>query len=255
MIISYIVNSEEILKEPLKFSFWRAPTNNDYGLKNVGIKIPFQGLKRYWKKSENKIKIKNIIVDKERMKVIYELKMPRVKKFKLEIKINSDAKINIYSSIVPAEEMIRFGMEMNIDREFGEIRWYGRGPHENYWDRKTAADIGVYQMNIKEFITEYIYPQENANRCDTRWLELRGNKKIIIRGKPIIDFTLSPYSTDDLENSKHTYELNAMDTIRINIDHRQKGVGGNNSWGAKPDSKYRLFKNKEYQFEFSIQIL
>ncbi|MCY3413398.1 MAG: beta-galactosidase [Candidatus Heimdallarchaeota archaeon] len=254
-IISYTCNEREILQEPLEFCFIRPQTNNDKGLKNVFPGLPVKNLNDRWKNIASKIKVRKYTVDitEHSFTINYKLKMPKAKKFNMSIHIDSLGRVTVHSSLVPKKEMIRFGMIFNTRKSMESIEWYGRGPHENYWDRRESAFIGKYKMNLDEFIYQYIYPQENANRCDTRWVTIHDDRsKITIKGDPSFDFTISPYSIEMLEEAQHTYELMKMDSIRVNIDYRQMGVAGNDSWGAKPDDKYRLLKGKKLELKFHL---
>lgn len=253
-ILSLKYKGREIMEKPLQFNFWRAPVNNDYGLANVAD-LPFTGPNIKWSGLENNIKVKKVIFQKlvDRVYFKYTLTSKLLKLLTLEIEIFSDAQILVKTSTIPKKEMIRFGMDLAIPISFNQINWYGRGPHENYWDRKTSADVGKYSRTLDEFIYEYIFPQENAERCDVRWFELEDdNLGVKVEGIPIIDFGVSPYSIENLEIAEHTYDLKKMNCNRVSIDYRQMGVGGNNSWGAKPDEKYRLLKNMKYELSFLI---
>ena len=150
--------------------------------------------------------------------------------------------------------MRAFGMQTKIPEQFKNIQWYGTGPHENYWDRKTGASVGIYKKTSETFIHEYIRPQENANRTDVRWMSFTNNKGagLMVVGMPVLSMSAWTYNEEDLTQAMHTYDLPRRDFITLNIDFRQQGVGGYNSWGAKPLERYRLVKGMPYYYSFRL---
>ena len=148
----------------------------------------------------------------------------------------------------------KFGMRMRIPAGFDQIEWYGRGPQENYPDRKTGYLIGKYSLPLAEFIVDYAVPQDNANRTDVRWLTLAENgKNIKVTGLQPLNFRAWPYSEDDLEKSNHPYDLPKRNYINLNIDLNILGVGGNDSWGAKTMDQYTIDGNKPYKLGFILE--
>jgi len=120
------------------------------------------------------------------------------------------------------------------------VTWFGRGPWENYQDRKTGSFVGLYSASVQELYTPYIRPQENGYRTDVRWIEFsgEGNTGIRVEGMPLLCFSALPYTYEDLASYtrgvKHACELVRRDFIDVNIDLNQSGVGGDDSWGAEP---------------------
>ena len=148
-------------------------------------------------------------------------------------------------------------MNFDLQNEFDQVSWYGRGPHENYWDRKTSSFIGIYESDIDNLSEYYETPQENGNRTDTRWVKFENKKGegLAFAGYPSIDFSALYFTPYDLTLSqrgeKHTYELSKNDFINVNIDYKQTGIGGDDSWGARTHSKYTLW-SKPYSYSFKI---
>ena len=155
-------------------------------------------------------------------------------------------------------EMPRFGMNLRIPAEFSRVKWYGRGPFENYWDRHTAAFVGIYESKVDDLGFPYLRPQENGTRTDIRWMSLTNEDGIglMIAGLPLISASALPFTTSQLDYTdnmfRHTVDLVPNDFIDLNIDYRQTGVGGNDSWGAKPLPVYTLFSGK-YSYSFRIR--
>jgi beta-galactosidase len=155
-------------------------------------------------------------------------------------------------------ELLRFGMRMRMPKDFMNVQWYGRGPHENYWDRKTSAFIGLYANTVRDQYVKYASPQENGYKTDVRWVALskKNGVGLLASGFPTLCFSALPYSTEDLtqesRGSMHPTDLEERDFVEVYLDHRQTGVGGDNSWGARPLDHYTLFP-KEYAYRFRLR--
>jgi len=136
------------------------------------------------------------------------------------------------------------------------MTWFGRGPHETYDDRKTGAAVGLYSGQVEDLIHDYVRPQENANRTDVRWLALTDEDGVglLAVGMPLLSVSAWPYTMEDLESAKHIHELPRRDTITVNLDYKQMGVGGDDGWTerARPHPEYRL-PVKEYTYSFCLQ--
>jgi beta-galactosidase len=138
-----------------------------------------------------------------------------------------------------------------------DIEWYGRGPHENYFDRKTAAAVGIYQSTINEWITPYVRPQENGNRCDVRWIAFGDRNKnrfeFATNSNHLLSVSAWPYNQETLEKASHDFELEIGKNLVVNIDYKQMGVGGDDSWGAQTHPQYTIPPRK-YTCQFRIHI-
>lgn len=144
-------------------------------------------------------------------------------------------------------------MRMAIPGQFDRIQWYGRGPWETYWDRKTGGAVGRYSLRVKDFVFDYVRPQENANRTDVRWMTVTDSNGfgLLIEGDDLLMTSAWPYTIADLEAANHIHELLRWDNVTINIDYKQMGVGGDNSWGAWPHPEYRL-PAQPYSYGYTI---
>ncbi|MHA1795269.1 MAG: glycoside hydrolase family 2 TIM barrel-domain containing protein [Promethearchaeota archaeon] len=254
-IIQWSIRGKNFLLSPLRFNFWRAPTDNDRGLTNF---VPFLPKFKGWKRASLKYRAKNSEIhylNPYVIEILTELKVPYGKTSLMhQLTVFSTGEIYIENSFTPKKDMIKFGMSMAIPIEFGNLEWFGRGPHENYGDRKKGTPIGRYNMSIKEFPFPYIRPQDNGNRSDIRWITFKTSKEdsIAIHGIPQVSISAWPYTLHDLESASHTVDLPTRHLITVNIDYNQQAVGGDNSWGAKPLKKYRLVKNQTYSYKFLL---
>ena len=155
------------------------------------------------------------------------------------------------------QEMPRVGVRMFIPDEYEGIEYFGRGPHENYHDRKSSASVGKYISSVSDQYTPYINTQENENRTDVRWLALINEKEegILFTGMPLFSFSALRYTMEDHTQEKrgsmHTTDQVKRNFVSLHLDPKQRGVGGNDSWGALTLPQYRLMPD-EYKFYFRI---
>jgi len=254
-IVSYIQNEIEYLKKPLELYFWKVPNDNQRGSDYLKV----QGI---WKNIHQNLKIKSysIIDEKKFVYVNFDVKLP-FDDITLKIEYGFDANgtikvmIDYFCENPEIPSMPKLGVRVGIPYDYKNITWYGRGPHENYWDRKEGAKFGIYKLSLKDFVVPYIYPQDNANREDCRWIFFENNnkKQILIKGANPFSFRAWPYTEEDLENSKHNYELPVRDFINVNIDYKVHGVGGSNSWGKRTLTKYTIKMDGSYNHCFYIK--
>ena len=147
-----------------------------------------------------------------------------------DYKVTPDGRIAVSMecrNIVPVN-LPRFGITFELAEGIDGIEYYGKGPHENYCDRKTGAYLGVYSFErAEDFIHDYLFPQENANRCDVRWLKVGGESglRVDMAGKPF-EASVHPYTKQMLYDAKHSCELGRNSKLTVNIDGMQQGVGG-----------------------------
>ena len=147
-------------------------------------------------------------------------------------------------------------MQMALLNQFDKMTWYGRGPHENYWDRNTGAAVGLYSGQVEDLIHDYVRPQENANRTDVRWVSFTDKDGIglLAVAMPLLSISAWPYSTEDLERARHINELPRRDSITVNLDYRQMGVGGDDGWGKRPHPEFTL-PAKPYTYSFRLKAI
>ncbi|MBP4136891.1 glycoside hydrolase family 2 TIM barrel-domain containing protein [Flavobacterium geliluteum] len=260
-INGYSFNNQPILKEgyQLRPNFWRAPNDNDFG-------ALFQEKLVAWKEAtENPTLVSwTYSVGKDNkilVKATYNL--PQVfSAVVLNYEINSNGELSLKEQLIidktKEQPMLpRFGMEIIVPKDFSNMSYYGRGPHENYSDRKYSAQVGIYNQTVTEQYYPYIRPQETGNKTDVRWLELSNDKlKITVTSDELLAVTALHYLNEDLDDGlkkdqRHAAELKERDLTSLKIDYKQMGVGGIDSWQAWPMEKY-LLKDATYQYQFKI---
>ena len=251
---SWRINNSELLKGALEPYFWKPPNDNQRQAKYVQN----QGI---WKTVAANRVVENVEIKKEdgNVAVTFQMNFSDIgAAYTLKYTVNGKGRIQLEANYQPQKESIplipKFGMRMQIPDKFENIGWYGRGPFENYPDRKTGALRGIYGLVLKDFVTNYAVPQDNGNRCDVNWFSFtdqRGNA-IGVTGLQPLCFRAWPYSEDDLEKAKHPFDLPKRDFINVNIDLNIHGVGGDDSWGAPTMEKYTCSGNKPYSYGFIL---
>ncbi|MBN2282052.1 MAG: DUF4981 domain-containing protein [Candidatus Marinimicrobia bacterium] len=256
-----IINGKNnnILTSPLTFNFWRAPTDNDLGNK-------MQERCAIWKDVPANIKLTdiNVLDRKDELKIFSNFEFPDIKaKGIIRYHFTSDGVLNIRATYLGGSkelpEMPRYGLTMKVQPELENVQWFGRGPEENYWDRKTGYAFGVYEKKVAEMNHIYVRPQECGNRSDVFWFHLlnREGKGLKIYRKSNMNFSVWNFSQKDIDyiprKLKHTNDIKEGNFITVNIDFNQMGLGGDNSWGAKPHPQY-ILKEDRYAVEFDLLV-
>ncbi|PRX53785.1 glycoside hydrolase family 2 TIM barrel-domain containing protein [Flagellimonas meridianipacifica] len=237
--------------------FWRPTTDNDRGGGRTPKKLAV------WKEaSENRklLSFKNTEVDKDhqQVEVSYSLAKGMVT-LNLKYDIFSNGVIRIENKAQIAEDaelpiLPKYGMQVQLSKELDALQWFGRGPHENYSDRNHGAAIGLYQESVSEDFYEYIRPQESSNKTDVQWLTISNSKGLgfyVASDSNDLSVSAWPYTTKDIDEALHTYDLKPRDFITLNLDLAQMGVGGDDSWSknALPQEEFRVQpENHQYSF-------
>jgi beta-galactosidase len=261
LISNYTVNGEEYFKQYPEPNFWRAPTDNDFGNK-------MQLKSNVWRTAgkNSTLEVIQVIEENEKKYIVAKLKLNDVASdYTIKYFLGNDGALEIIPSYKkgnnPVPEMPRFGMLFVLKNKFENLDYYGRGPLENYPDRKTAAFKGIYQSKVADQYVPYTRPQENGYKTDVRWFTLSNNKGngLEIKGlQPLGISTLNNYPSDfDGGISKknlHSSDITPREEVVVCVDLTQRGLGGDNSWGAFPHDKYLLDKN-EYSYGFIIKPL
>ncbi|UOB17767.1 glycoside hydrolase family 2 TIM barrel-domain containing protein [Abyssalbus ytuae] len=255
-------NSNFFLQYPEPF-FWRAPTDNDFG-NQMPEKL------KVWRKIHEKREIKEVVIDDKKnngISVTFHHELGNIKvPYEISYFIKQTGEIRITSSLDKTgkdlPEIPRFGMRMILPEKFENLSYYGRGPWENYSDRNTSSFIGIYTDKISnQYTWTYIRPQEAGYKTDVRWLELKDKKGkgIKIEGGQPVGFSAMDVSTESLDPGtskaqKHPTDIKIENKIYLHLDLNQRGVGGDNSWGALPHNPYRLLDDK-YSYSYTISLL
>lgn len=256
LLLKFEMDGREIITDAVRFNFWRALTDNDRGWKvdrKMGV----------WKKESDNFALEGIEIDSlDNRKITltsHYLFNGTSSTGEVRHTIYPDGKIAFDIHLEIPEEaptLPRIGMQIGMNKNLDELEWYGRGPHENYADRKTSAAVGIYRSNLHNWITPYVRPQENGNRCDVRWIKFSSkdglNCEFTAGRNGLLSVSAWPYTQEDLENTAHNADLQAGRHMVVNMDGWQMGVGGDNSWGLPVLDNY-LIKPGKYSYGFTLK--
>lgn len=178
--------------------------------------------------------------------------------YDLTYSINANGEIKVEADYRPTATDIplipKFGMRMRLSGDFDVVDYYGRGPWENYPDRKSGYDLGHYRMPLSEFQEDYVRPQDNGNRCDVRWLSLSSDDCTLrIDGCQPLCLHAWNYGEENL-NVKHPHELKRGEFVNLNIDLNIHGVGGADTWGKRTLPEYTIDGNQSHHYSFVISV-
>jgi beta-galactosidase len=247
-----------VMKSALVPSFWRPPTDNDFGAAS-------QKKLKVWKNIMDSAVLQSIKVDGGNIIIIHSvLNGNAVLTTEYAISIDKLVKVKYSFKKLAGDYpmLMRFGLQMNIDQQFSNLTWYGRGPWENYSDRKSSSLISTYTADAASLWHPYIRPQETAHFTDVRKASFLNaqNKGLVIQQWDVpFEFNSYPFDDDDLyagetKKQEHGLELEPKNFLNIHIDKAQLGVGGINSWGVLPLEKYRL-PYQDYSFSFLLKVV
>lgn len=255
---------QSLLTAQARPEFWRAPIDNDLEVANFQSSLSNW---RYAGRNTELVSFKETQLDDGSIEIETEHYLRDVQsRYLSRYRVSADGhiKTDIWFYAAPHQqfgELPRLGSLFSLAPEFDQVQWYGRGPHENYPDRKQSAHVGVFRKTVDELFVPYVRPQENGYRTDTRWVTFTNGKGegVKFKGEPLISFGASRFDADQFDANKaqvdkrnmHPHQLQRRDSIFVNIDLTQRGVGGTDSWGSAPLYKYTL-PWLDYRYSFSI---
>ncbi|MFC6465313.1 glycoside hydrolase family 2 TIM barrel-domain containing protein [Marinilactibacillus sp. GCM10026970] len=262
-INQYEVTGEVIIQNGPKHNYWRALTDNDrLGLEEFGT-FPVVDT---WIKAGvdliqeriNGIVIKqtdetsvNIEVDSTLAPAVYNWGFHVNTTYSIASDGSFDVEVQAEKYGKGSETLPKIGMQMNLSNQFNQVKWFGNGPGESYPDVQLASRVGIYAKSVDDLFTPYIMPQENGNRSETRWVEIRNNRGCGIKiSGTRFNFSLRSYSTEQLDHKLHHVELEKEDSLELNIDHQLNGIGSA-SCGPGVLNQYQLL-NKSYQYSYKV---
>ena len=234
-LTSWIVDGKEMLQAPLEPYFWK-PENDNQNAAGFARRVAT------WKEVKD-VKVTYTVINDRSIRV----------------------DVDYQPTATDRPVMPKFGMRMRLPKDFTQIKYYGRGPWENYPDRKGSAFLGIYEMPLSEYETEYIHPQDNGNRCDIRWFEIsstgnsgqpsasgKSGSTLRIDGNDPLCIRAWDYGEEDLEGAKHPNEIHRGRFVNLNIDLNIHGVGGADTWGKRTLPQYTIDGNQPHHYSFLL---
>lgn len=242
-------DGKNILYAPLEPYFWKVENDNQRAAGFAKRVAP-------WQNAGAERKLFSSSVDKKNGTLTFKYELPVGAEYILTYTFYANGEVGVKADYTPTATDIplipKFGMRMRLQKDWTNIEWHGRGPIENYSDRKSSQLIGRYTSTVRDFGYDYIRPQDNAYRCDTRTFSLSNTIHTLrIKGAQEFCFNVWDYGEEDLTVS-HPHELKRGNFININIDSQVHGVGGKDTWGGRTLPEYTIDGNKHHSFEFVI---
>ena len=227
---SFVVEGHELIGSGIEPNYWRAPTDNDFGNQMPRRLAVWRQASLY--RDLEALAVREDGPGRAIVTVGYRVAGGLASQT-LEYAVGGDGSIVLRSTLrlkpgAKLPEIPRIGLKMALPGAFDRVRWYGRGPFESYWDRKTAAFVGLYETTAAEPIP-YVSPQEYGNRADTRWLAVRDGegRGLLVAGDPVLEFSAHPFWPEDLtqesRGSKHPPDVPGRDLVCLTLDARADG--------------------------------
>lgn len=313
ILTSYRVNGTEYFNDGfgIQPNFWRAPNDNDYGSGNPKrLEI--------WEVSSRNFRVSSATAEMSGRNALVNIvyKLPAGNEFFITYKIYPDGVMNVSTRFTPAhldgvkidiseatatatfspgrdaqsvsarDKMVvpRIGVRFRLPATMNRLAYLGRGPQENYWDRKAGSPIGLYNSTADDQYFPYVRPQENGHHCDTRWLSLNGRgKSLLIVADSLMEFNALRNSVEDFDAGKavnrpyqwnnftpqeianrpeigpydkprqtHINDITPRDFVEVCLDLKQQGLAGYDSWYSRPEPEYTLPADREYTWGFTL---
>jgi beta-galactosidase len=266
---SWTYKGHDLLLKGPKPNFWRTPTDNDFG-----NRMPER--MAVWKQATDEPKVKNIIVEPYSTSVQIEVffEFPAIESnCSILYVIYGDSQILVHYKFVAGKADLpnipKVGLSMQIPKEFDSMKWFGRGPHENYIDRKSSAKVDIYSGKVADQYHPYVRPQESGNKTDVRWATFRNDKGDGLMVQGLLSMNASHYALEDYDHGfgkansgatgnikttkqqRHTIDMVEQDLINLDLDLIQMGLGGEDSWWAQPLEKYQI-EPKTFEYFFIL---
>ena len=255
----YTYQGTDLILGGPRLNFWRPPTDNDFG---NGMPVR-QGI---WKAATGEAQVQKVEHwqnSNRDVEILVTHDLPEVGGLHVtHYQVFGNGEVVVRSALHLDDpglpDLPKYGMTLTLPRSLHEVEWFGRGPQENYTDRKTGAPVGLYSTSVGDLLTPYIRPQENGNRTDTRWVALSdsGGVGLLAVADSVMEFSALFFDDEDFDEGetptyRHVWDLNPRDHVTLDLDLGQMGVGGDTSWGARPHPQYTL-PAEAYSFRFRL---
>ncbi|WP_317301662.1 glycoside hydrolase family 2 TIM barrel-domain containing protein [Ligilactobacillus animalis] len=257
-LVSLKYSGQEFITRTPQLLFWRPMTDNDRGCGHGFERAMWLGAGKFAKVVDLQVTPKEHAVE---VSYTYELPLPKQVTVQVTYLVDGTGKVNVnakYPGHPDLPSLPTFGLEFKLPAKYDNMTYYGRGPAENYLDRKLGARLGTFTTTAKDSVAPYLVPQETGNHCDVRALALTDDKDLgltISADKHAFSASLLPYSTMMLEEALHQDELPPMRFAWLRLMADQMGVGGDDSWGAPVHEAYWLKADKPLELSFTLEPL
>ncbi len=260
VITSFKAKGAQLITSGPVPNFWRAPTDNDRGNGQ-------HTRNQTWRDAGTRRKVTGVAVRALRdraveIKVSGTLPTTTESTYTTTYTVFGNGEIKVDNTLHPGAASLPYipevGTLLFLPGRLEHLRYYGRGPEENHWDRNNATDVGLYSGTVSGQWTPYLRPQESGNKTDVRWIALTGRDGtgLLVSGEPLVEVNASHFTPEDLSvGVRHDYQLTPREEVVLRVSHRQMGVGGDDSWGAHTHDEYKLFANRDYSYTYRLRPL
>ncbi|NUR39560.1 MAG: DUF4981 domain-containing protein, partial [Streptomyces sp.] len=258
VITSYEAAGVQLIASGPAPNFWRAPTDNDHGNGQ-------HTRNQTWRDAGARREVTDVTVRAVRdraveIKVAGTLPTTTQSTYTTTYTVFGNGEIKVDNTLHPGASSLPYipevGTLLLLPGRLDRIHYYGRGPEENHWDRNNGTDVGLYSGTVADQWTSYIRPQENGNKTDVRWAALtdRHGNGLLVSGEPLLEINASHLTPEELSvGARHDYQLTPRKEVVLRVNHRQMGVGGDNSWGAHTHDEYKLFADRDYAYTYRLR--
>jgi beta-galactosidase/beta-glucuronidase len=257
-ISEYSVANKQLINVGPKNNFWRAPTDNDEGRGEISFAHRWReaGLNETHYQI-NRFNVTNMNDTEVQIRITGNIQSDtgNIAHDRNYI-IRADGSIwvkNHYKVSSDFPPLPKVGNLYHLPVTMTNVTWYGRGAHESYQDRKHSARIGLYSGSVAEQYYPYVYPQENGNKVEVRWLKVEDqqNNGFYVVADSLLNFSIHNYTLQNLTEATHTYIVKNADFVTLNVDLEQMGVGGDDSWSPRVHPEFQL-TDSLYSYSYSI---
>lgn len=255
-IDSFNYKETELIENGPIPNFWRAATDSDlgfYSMLTCGT----------WRYAGEDRQIQDVTVEElgsnaVQFTVTSKLPTKTESDYKQVYTVYGTGDVKITSTLTPGADLPMIpevGNLLQIPLEFDNVTYYGKGPDENYIDRQTGYNVGIYTNTVDNFFVDYIKPQETGNRTGVRWVSMTNDEGIGLLAKAdgTMEINALHYTPEQLNTHLHSYMLPEPTSITLRLNQRQMGVGGDNSWGAKPLTEYQNPSDQTYEYTYTLK--
>ncbi|MCW0482019.1 glycoside hydrolase family 2 TIM barrel-domain containing protein [Gaoshiqia sediminis] len=275
VLASFKTGETELLLEGPEPNFWRAPIDNDYG-------NDLHKRSRVWRKAGEQRRVNSVKLETTANKATISFSFglsdeagEKIADYNSTYTVFGSGDVQVANSFKMAKndlpEIPLMGMNLVMPSQFDQMSWLGRGPHESYSDRKTSAFVGKYSGSVADQYWAYVRPQENGNKTDVRWMTITNDSGtgLLVVGESLLEVSAHHNIMEDFESPertdgrhidgvkpvhRHITDVKPRDLTSVNINYKQMGVGGDNSWGAWTHDQYRLTE-KAYDYSFRLKAI
>lgn len=274
VLSSISIQDKEMISKGPRLNVWRAPLANDldsWNFRRTEMGHVTEGMGRETANGWRSIGLDHLEqdvdgfrseVDRQSVRIHVEASLHAMNyttgfKVFYDYCIEGDGEIKITTRVSSRGNMTKWipkvGLQLELLREFQQMEWFGRGPFENYPDRKTGAKTGIYKSTVEESYVPYIIPQDYGNRCDVHWFMLTDSegRGLYVTSDELFNVSAQKYTTENMDRAHYPFQLKEEEVVTLNLDHRVSGVGGTARSVLNP---YRLAPG-EFEFTFTIKPL